>query len=214
MMSNNLFLSAGIFLLISFAQSTEALFAADYKHRCQFSSIRKTNYSPYYGHRFVVQRNTSSTHKMAVGNAEEYALNTLLPTVFIVLSAAVIGVLIQTFINTMLRGDEGLSAYLSDGNGFNKSKFKPPGKKRKESDPLPWLKLPKLDFVEVAGQTGNEEEMELLIVKRLESLSAKMSEEINADERDKAVSTMNELNELMNEHGFEYKADVPQNSRN
>ena len=77
---------------------------------------------------------------------------------------------------------------------------------RKENDPLPWLKLPKLDFVEVAGQVDEEEELKL-VVKKLESLSAQMKEEINAGETDKATSTMQELNELMDQYGFEYKED-------
>jgi predicted DNA-binding protein (UPF0251 family) len=65
-----------------------------------------------------------------------------------------------------------LGSYLSDGSGYNKSKFKPilpsngatttttTQKKYNDDravqgdDPLPWLRLPNLDFVEVAGQTN------------------------------------------------------------
>ena len=53
----------------------------------------------------------------------------------------------------MLGGEQGLGAFLSDGSGYNKSGFKPRKKNEEEaSDPLPWLKLPEFDYVDVAGQ--------------------------------------------------------------
>lgn len=82
-------------------------------------------------------------------------------TILIVSVAITLLVASQTFINTMLKGDQGLSAFLSDGSGFNKSGYRPRSSKedqRKDGaplsgeDPLPWLKLPELDFVEVKGQ--------------------------------------------------------------
>eukprot|EP00594_Rhizosolenia_setigera_P008486 CAMPEP_0178963314 /NCGR_PEP_ID=MMETSP0789-20121207/14946_1 /TAXON_ID=3005 /ORGANISM="Rhizosolenia setigera, Strain CCMP 1694" /LENGTH=138 /DNA_ID=CAMNT_0020647751 /DNA_START=65 /DNA_END=484 /DNA_ORIENTATION=+ len=83
-------------------------------------------------------------------------------TILIVSIAITLLVASQTFINTMLKGDQGLSAFLSDGSGFNKSGYRPRSRtkddQRKDGaplsgeDPLPWLKLPELDFVEVKGQ--------------------------------------------------------------
>ncbi len=46
------------------------------------------------------------------------------PTLTIVLVAGGLGLLSQSLINSMLKGDQGLSAFLSDGSGFQNSKFK------------------------------------------------------------------------------------------
>mmetsp|Transcript_14932 Transcript_14932/g.19476 ORF Transcript_14932/g.19476 Transcript_14932/m.19476 type:complete len:160 (-) Transcript_14932:1478-1957(-) len=91
------------------------------------------------------------------------AMNDLPPTdaVPIVLGAALlIGLTAQTWINFQLSGDRGLGNFLSDGSGFGRSAFKPrqgvsdfdDGTAPLSNDPMPWLKLPELDFVEVAGQ--------------------------------------------------------------
>jgi hypothetical protein len=63
----------------------------------------------------------------------------------------------QGLINSMLKGDQGLSNFLSDGQGFSGSGYKPLNERTagRRPDPLPWLKLPKLDFVEVAGQEND-----------------------------------------------------------
>jgi len=84
-------------------------------------------------------------------------------TPLIVILALILLIASQTFINSMLSGDRGLAAFLRDGAGFQKSAFKERkpnafGKVDAEDsslsnkDPLPWLKLPELDFVEVKGQ--------------------------------------------------------------
>ena len=73
-----------------------------------------------------------------------------------------IGVTAQSLINSMIQGDQGLGAFLSDGDGFSNSKFKPVSRKTARVDPLPWLKLPKFDFVEVAGQENTVEERVLV----------------------------------------------------
>jgi hypothetical protein len=77
--------------------------------------------------------------------------NLLVPAVaFLLLVAS------QLFINQMLSGDQGLGAYLKDGRGVGRSSFRPLSLEDKSravsNDPLPWLKLPKLDYVQVAGQ--------------------------------------------------------------
>lgn len=82
--------------------------------------------------------------------------NPLLSPFLIALVALVLLVSAQSFINKMLEGDQGLGAFLKDGSGYNKSGFRTKtqgSSDDKEKDPLPWLKLPRLDFVEVAGQT-------------------------------------------------------------
>lgn len=77
----------------------------------------------------------------------------------IVLFSILLFTLAQSFINSMLKGERGLGAFLSDGRGFKKSAFRPLDNdnnnaniKSNNADPLPWLKLPELDFVDVAGQ--------------------------------------------------------------
>ena len=126
----------------------------------------------------------------------------------IILVAGSLGILSQTLINSMLKGDQGLSAFLSDGKGYGNSKFRP-RKGNDESaplggnDPLPWLKLPQLSYVEVAGQEKNVSEE--VVVAKLEELSAKGRAELEAGQKDQAAATMLELNALMEEYGFEFK---------
>ncbi len=128
---------------------------------------------------------------------------------YTVFAAIVLGVLSQALINSMLEGDQGLRAFLSDGKGYNKSNFRPSStrdikKSTKQADPLPWLKLPSLDFVEVAGQINNEE---AIIVKKLETLKLKLQRQPEEGNEDKAKITTSELNALMDRYGFEYKED-------
>ena len=90
-------------------------------------------------------------------------MNDLPPTdsvPLILLAALGIGFTAQSWINFQLGGDRGLGSFLSDGSGFNRSAFRPrsgtgdisDGTAPVSTDPMPWLKLPRLDFVEVAGQ--------------------------------------------------------------
>ena len=84
-----------------------------------------------------------------------------LPNLLVPFVAFVLLVASQSFINQMLNGDQGLGAFLKDGRGVGRSSFRPLSLEDKNravaSDPLPWLKLPKLDYVEVAGQATQRE---------------------------------------------------------
>jgi hypothetical protein len=114
--------------------------------------------------------------------------------------AIFIGVTAQSFINSMIAGDQGLGAFLSDGNGFSNSKFKPLSRKTIKADPLPWLKLPKLDFVEVAGQ--DDEENEMKSIDRLElvqSLMQRMEKELQMGDTQGASRTKDYIDSLLNE---------------
>ena len=124
---------------------------------------------------------------------------------FAVLAAGILGFGSQSLISSMLDGDQGLRAFLSDGSGFNKSKFSP---KRKDddngpSDPLPWLRLPKLDYVQVAGQEDSNAD-ESKVVEQLEFLAAQVRAELSRGENEKASKTIKELNDLMDKYGFDY----------
>ena len=138
------------------------------------------------------------------------------------LVAIVIGFFAQTFINSMLKGDRGLGAFLSDGSGYSGSAFRPRRSGDRSDtdaplsgpDPLPWLKLPKLDFVEVAGQqesasisNGLSPEKEAEIVAQLEELQSVLQSEINAGNVEEANRLRQRLEALMNDYGFQYEAD-------
>jgi len=130
-----------------------------------------------------------------VSSVEEFQ-----PTALIILVAGVLGIMSQTLINSMLKGDQGLSAFLSDGKGYGNSKFKAGSEEsgRLTDDPLPWLKLPKLSFVDVAGQVNEED-----VVKKLELLAQRGRDELEAGDKAKAAQTRDEINSLMADYGFE-----------
>lgn len=106
----------------------------------------------------------------------------------------------------MLEGDQGLGAFLKDGSGYNKSGFrKAAGKTERGEDPLPWLKLPQLDFVEVAGQPNRQQDQALL--EQLESLRGQMNEQLEQGKVLEATTLRNELEALMKDAGIEYNVD-------
>ena len=121
----------------------------------------------------------------------------------IVLTAGILGIASQSFINSMLKGDQGLSAFLSDGKDFQGSNFKPNNSKDKKEDPLPWLKLPTLDFVEVTGQSVDEAE----ISRELEMLKERGRLELEEGDTEKAQLTRDEMNAMMEKYGFEFKEE-------
>lgn len=118
-----------------------------------------------------------------------------------------VGFAAQTFINQMLEGEDGLGAFLSDGSGYNKSGFR---KKMKEkdtikTDPLPWLKLPELDFVEVAGQSKIMSEEELMMT--LERLREGMKMAVDEGRIKEAESIRKELEQTMEAYGVEFTSN-------
>jgi hypothetical protein len=116
-----------------------------------------------------------------------------------------IGIASQSFINTMIQGDQGLGAFLSDGDGFSNSKFKGLSQKVTKVDPLPWLKLPKLDFVEVIGQEddimerkeSDDESMDRLQL--VHSLIQQMEKEVDMGDIKGASKTKNYIDSLLRE---------------
>jgi hypothetical protein len=114
-----------------------------------------------------------------------------------------LGITAQGFINQMLEGDQGLGAFLKDGSGYNKSGFRTTNKPKSSSnDPLPWLKLPQLDFVEVAGQPSRQSEQALM--QKLESLRLEMNDLLEQGKTENASIIRAELEALMDEAGIEY----------
>ena len=125
----------------------------------------------------------------------------------IVAVALGLGVAAQSFINQMLEGDQGLGAFLKDGSGYNRSGFRQTSNQEKpvESDPLPWLRLPQLDFVEVAGQPSRVEEK--ILYERLETLRTELNTQLQAGQTGEALRIQEELESLMTEEGIEYTVD-------
>jgi hypothetical protein len=81
------------------------------------------------------------------------------------------------------------------------------------SDPLPWLRLPKLDYVEVAGQKDQaREDFELgrsmvssdPSLVQLEDLRVRMNQKLAQGDVDAAESLRQQLEAKMKEGGFEY----------
>ena len=118
--------------------------------------------------------------------------------------AVSLGVAAQGLINQMMEGDQGLGAYLRDGSGYQKSGFK---QKEQEAstDPLPWLKLPQLDFVEVAGQQNKQDDM---IIGELERrLKTEMRDLLDQGRLEEANQRKLELEQLMLDNDIDYNID-------
>jgi hypothetical protein len=129
----------------------------------------------------------------------------LVPVLLVV--AVSLFVAAQGWINQMLSGDRGLGAFLSDGSGYSKSGFRPvssgAAKDSESEDPLPWLQLPRLDFVEVAGQDSSVSEEAVL--KRLEVLRIEMNDLLEQEKFREASAVRLTLEKLMRDNGVEYQ---------
>ncbi len=169
--------------------------------------------------------------------AFEPTLDVPISTPLVLLAAIGLAVLAQSWINSLLGGDQGLGAFLSDGSGFNKSGFKPrkrfitdessssagdPSKPLGGGDPLPWLKLPEFDYVDVAGQPKKPKQPKIIpntssagssstkneaeVVARLEFLFAQMKKEVENDNLIEAKRYELELEKIMEEEGFSFSS--------
>jgi hypothetical protein len=114
----------------------------------------------------------------------------------------------QTLINQQLQGEQGLGAYLRDGSGYSRSGFRPLASDRDRAlsgnDPLPWLKLPTLDFVQVAGQSDVQTDA---VMEDLEVLLVVLNEKLENGETEEAMVAQRKLESLMRANGIEYRAD-------
>ncbi|KAL7580221.1 hypothetical protein ACA910_012966 [Epithemia clementina (nom. ined.)] len=142
----------------------------------------------------------------------------VVPSLLVVV-AIVIGTAAQFLIQKQLEGDQGLGSFLKDGSGFSKSAFRPIAdgdRAVSQGDPLPWLKLPKLDFVEVAGQTNNnnnsgddnsnDDDLEATVVV-LETLRAELNQQVAKGNTAEAQAIKRRLETIMAEKGIAYNAD-------
>ena len=169
---------------------------------------------------------------VSLGHFEASPLDVPLGIPLVVLVAAVLAFLAQSWINSLLGGEQGLGAFLSDGSGFNKSGFKQrrrpgndygviPGDNTKPlggPDPLPWLKLPELDFVDVAGQTKTPKKMQQSargkmsaierhqsgVILQLDSLREQMKTEVGQGNFEAAKRIEIELERIMKDEGYDF----------
>jgi hypothetical protein len=121
----------------------------------------------------------------------------------VLIVALFLGFAANGWISQLLNGKEkksGLGAFLRDGSGYNRSGFAMQDSDRAvQRDPLPWLKLPTLDFVEVAGQERPEDTLERL---RLDLNAA-------ADKGDiiEAMRIESQLEDMMKKTGVRFQSD-------
>lgn len=142
----------------------------------------------------------------------------------LVLAAVALAFAAQSWINALLGGERGLGAFLSDGTGFAKSGFKPRSggddatKPLGGPDPLPWLKLPALDYVDVAGQPPRMPKRrrrrpttdfstdgdEAAVISKLEALREQMKTEVERSNVAGAEQIERELMRVMKEEGYDF----------
>jgi hypothetical protein len=116
-------------------------------------------------------------------------------------TAIVLFIAAQGFINQLVSGTQGLGAYLKDGSGYNKSAFQPlNSREENDKDPLSWLSLPKLDFVDVKGQ-------EDALQQELEEIRLEMNEKLLKGNIKEATLLRDKLEVVMEKSGFQYKSD-------
>jgi hypothetical protein len=116
----------------------------------------------------------------------------------------------QGLINEQLRGEQGLSAFLKDGRGYSKSGFQPLADQDRtlaRTDPLPWLKLPRLNFVQVAGQDEAVLKAEQELMDRLDGLRIDLNDKLREGRMEEALFVKRELETLMRENGIEYQQE-------
>ena len=140
----------------------------------------------------------------ATANDMDLSLGPVVPV--LVITALGLGIAAQSWINQQLEGDQGLGAFLNDGQGYKRSGFRPltDGDRAASNDPLPWLSLPKLDFVEVAGQQSAEDKL----MTELEELRVEMNEQLTRGNMAEATTIRNKLETRMRENGIEFQSDV------
>lgn len=173
---------------------------------------------------------SSSSSLLYANEAELQELPLAIPFV-IVIGAVILAITAQSWINFLLRGDQGLGAFLSDGTGYNKSGFKPRSKlvnagasndaALEGSDPLPWLNLPRLDYVDVVGQPKRPKKVHLKaagsdlnennaqeVVLQMEHLRGQIRLLVEQGRLQQAKNIELELETIMKEHGYEFKTNT------
>lgn len=193
----------GLLLLLASSQMQQAegwmIPAPPTAHHQQRHLAKILGTGPYRIDRHVQHTVPSSPTQLDAGVDDEIVMMSSGP--FIVGAALILGIAAQGWINNLAKGERGLGAYLSDGGGFSGSGFSDKANRDNDAvsgdDPLPWLKLPKLDFVDVAGQ---EDSVEV----QLESIRRKMNAALEEGQFEQATEIRKELEEIMTANGFDF----------
>jgi hypothetical protein len=173
--------------------------------------------TPVSSNGFNISVHTSSTRTRLFATVEAteqsgWIISQIASPPLLLLVSLVLGVAANGWIQRLLNGEQGLSSFLSDGSGFNKSKFKPlrsDGDRAVQSDPLPWLRLPRLDFVEVAGQESRTPDLRGndAVVAQLEMLRARMNEQLAAGNVEEASALRQQMETVMRESNVQFLVD-------
>lgn len=153
-------------------------------------------------HALTPLRSQASTALHVVSNVPDD-----LPLVpLVVIAAVTLLITSQSWINFLLKGDQGLGAFLSDGSGYNKSGFRTSkaNEDKDMEDPLPWLKLPQFDYVDVAGQPKFPQNSNDEVVLKMEALKDQMKVQIDEGDLAAAKQIEVELETLMEKEGYEF----------
>lgn len=142
----------------------------------------------------------------------------------IVVVAVTLGVAANTWINQLVTGKNnnktkkkdssssaaGLGNFLRDGSGYNKSAFQWSDNDRalSQGDPLPWLKLPRLDYVSVAGQEKDVvREEEEVAASQLEAMRIQLNQALDGGNVEQAERLREELEYRMQQSGMEFRSE-------
>jgi hypothetical protein len=163
----------------------------------------------------VVHTASTRTRLFATVDATEqsgWIISQIASPPLLLLVSLVLGVAANGWIQRLLNGEQGLSSFLSDGSGFNKSKFKPlrsDEDRAVQSDPLPWLRLPQLDFVEVAGHKSRSPRLldNDAVVAQLEMLRVRMNEQLAAGNVAEANALRQQMETIMRESNVQFLVD-------
>lgn len=152
-------------------------------------------------HHFVSNHHHSCCCSLSLDDTNEIMSS---GTPIALVAAMLLFVAAQGFINQLVSGNQGLGAYLKDGSGYNKSAFSPNSQEmNNQDDPLPWLSLPKLDFVDVKGQDDDGALLEL----ELQEIRLEMKEKLREGKIQEATALRDKLERVMETSGFEFETD-------
>jgi hypothetical protein len=110
----------------------------------------------------------------------------------------------------LFSGKSGIGAFLQDGKNYANSAYEPSNEKR--TVVLPWLKLPKFEYVEVFGDEDDIDDgfsriVDAEFVTRLDDLRSQLKRSISNRDVEKARRLRVRLEELLEGSGYEFKED-------
>lgn len=183
------------------------------QHSPSQPSLSRCTTLPFRAKAHPLSRTSSSLTALDLHNDSIGEASSLPSVPLVVATALVLFVAAQGWINSLASGDDGLGAFLQDGKKYKGSNFqlRENSNRAAAKDPLPWLKLPQLDFVEVAGQQERSESLpsaaeRQVLLDQLENLRFEMKSNLQSGEIKKAEQTLAKLENLMAENDIEFNS--------